>query len=144
MAPVDEARKNTKMQVKKSHYAVKWLMRSMKRISPCATGMGNNTIKMHLVLHICEDILDHSIPENVNSAYAESAHITLAKRTSSNTQKRASSFTRQAAERYIENLAISRAACDVEQHRHSSHSIAAVIPGEADTHWNEAVVSGRK
>ena len=132
-----------KSQVKKSHYAVKWLMGSMKRISPCTTGMGNNTIKMHLVLHICEDILYHGIPENVNSAYAESAHITLAKRTSSNTQKRASSFTRQAAEQYIENLAISRAACDVEQHRHSSH-IAAVIPGEADTHRNEAVASGRK
>jgi hypothetical protein len=132
-----------KSQVRKSHYAVKWLMRNMKRISPRATGMGNNTIKMHLVLHICEDILDHGVPENVNSAYAESAHITLAKRTSSNTQKRASTFTRQAAERYIENLAISRAACDVEQHRHSSH-IAAGVPGEEDTHRNEAVASGRK
>ena len=89
--------------------------------------MGNNTIKMHLVLHICEDILDHGVPENVNSTYTESAHITLAKITLSNTQKCASSFTRQAAERYIENLAISRAACDVEQHQYSSH-IAAVIP----------------
>jgi hypothetical protein len=39
--------------------------------------MGNNTIKNHLVLHICKDILDHGVPENVNSAYAESAHILL-------------------------------------------------------------------
>jgi hypothetical protein len=75
-----------KSQVKISHYPVQWPMRNMQIISPCATGMGNNTIKMHLVMHICEDILDHGVPENVNSVYAESAHIILAKRTSSNTQ----------------------------------------------------------
>ena len=45
---------------------------------------------------LCKDILDHGVPDNVNSAYAESAHITLAKITSRNTQKRAISFTKQA------------------------------------------------
>jgi hypothetical protein len=35
-----------KSQVKESHYAVQWLLRNMKIISPRATGMGNNTIKM--------------------------------------------------------------------------------------------------
>ena len=43
--------------------------------------MGNNTIKNHLVLHLTEDILDHSVPDNVNSTYAESAHIPLSKLT---------------------------------------------------------------
>ncbi|KAI2494827.1 hypothetical protein MHU86_19722 [Fragilaria crotonensis] len=76
--------------------------------------MGNNTIKTHLVLHLCEDILDHGVPDNVNSAYAESAHIPLAKATSRNTQKRAISFTKQAANRYTENLVISLASTDVE------------------------------
>ena len=76
--------------------------------------MGNNTIKNHLVLHICEDILDHGVPENMNSAYAESAHIPLSKMTARNTQKRAKTFTKQAAEQYVENLAISSAVYDVE------------------------------
>ncbi|KAI2496210.1 hypothetical protein MHU86_18305 [Fragilaria crotonensis] len=101
-------------QVVKSKYAVQWLMRNVANICPRQTGMGNNTIKNHLVLHICEDILDHGVPENVNSAYAESAHIPLSKMTARNTQKRAKTFTKQAAERYVENLAISSAVYDME------------------------------
>ncbi|KAI2511656.1 hypothetical protein MHU86_2722 [Fragilaria crotonensis] len=76
--------------------------------------MGNNTIKTHLVLHLCEDILDHGVPDNVNSVYAESSHIPMSKLTSRNTQKRAKTFTKQAAERLVENLAISLAWCDME------------------------------
>jgi hypothetical protein len=76
--------------------------------------MRNNTIKMHLALHIMEDILDHGVPDVVNSSYAESAHIPLEKNTSRNTQKRVASFTRQAAHRYHEDLAILVASGDVE------------------------------
>jgi hypothetical protein len=50
--------------------------------------MGNNTIKTHLVLHLGEDILDHGVPNNVTSIYAESARIPLGKVTAKNTQKR--------------------------------------------------------
>ena len=53
------------------------------------------------------------MPENVNSAYAKSAHIPLSKLTARNTQKRAKTFTKQAAERYVENLAISSAKYDI-------------------------------
>ena len=74
----------------------------------------NNTIKRHLVLHLCEDILNHGVPDNVNSSYAESAHIPLAKITSRNTQKRAVSFTKQAAHCYVENLVVSLASADVK------------------------------
>ncbi|KAI2500734.1 hypothetical protein MHU86_13762 [Fragilaria crotonensis] len=105
----------SKAQVTKSHCAVQWLMRQMASVSPRASGMGNNTIKTHLVLHLSEDILDHGVPENVNSAYAESAHIPLSKITARNTQKRAKTFTRQAAHRYIENLAIASAWQDMQQ-----------------------------
>ena len=79
-----------KKQIKGSHVAVQWLMRLMATVAPRTTGMTNNTIKKHLVLHLCEDILDLSVPDNVNSAYSESAHIPLAK-------KQAISFTKQAA-----------------------------------------------
>ena len=101
-------------QVEKSQYAVQWLMRKVAEVCPRPKGMGNNTIKTHLVLHLCEDILDHGVPDNVNSAYAESAHIPLAKLTSRNTQKRAKDFTKQSGFRYVENLAISSAWHDME------------------------------
>ena len=78
--------------------------------------MGNNTIKNHLVLHLSKDIMDHGVPENVNSAYAQSAHIPLSKLTARNTQKRAKTFIKQAAERYVEkNLAILSVFYDMQQ-----------------------------
>jgi hypothetical protein len=43
-------------------------MRQFKFVSPRQQGMGNNTIKMHLVLHMADDILDHGVPQNFNSA----------------------------------------------------------------------------
>jgi hypothetical protein len=69
--------------------------------------MGNNTIKMHLVLHMADDILDHGDPQNFNSAFTESAHIPLSKDTSRNTQKPLATFTVQAAWRYVEDVSIS-------------------------------------
>lgn len=106
--------KITTQQVRRSHKAIQWLMRVIADVAPRPGGMSNNTIKRHLVLHLREDILDHGVPDNVNSAYAESAHIPLAKITSRNTQKRAISFTKQAATRYVENLAISLASADMK------------------------------
>ena len=109
-----------KAQVKKSHSGIQWLIRQIARVSPRTSGMGNNTIKTHLALHLSEDILDHGVPENVNSAYAESAHIPLSKITARNTQKRAKTFTKQAANRYIENLAIGSAWHDMQDDALSS------------------------
>ncbi|KAI2493933.1 hypothetical protein MHU86_20618 [Fragilaria crotonensis] len=111
---MDETTDDVKEMVKRSHTCLQWLMRVVAEVAPRPGAMGNNTIKTHLVLHLCEDILDHGVPDNVNSAYAESAHIPLAKATSRNTQKRAISFTKQAANRYTENLVISLASTDVE------------------------------
>ena len=76
-----------KKMVRHSHVAVQWLMRFVAEVAPCPSGMGNGTIKSHLVLHLCEDILDHGVPENVNSSYAESVHIPHAKITARNSQK---------------------------------------------------------
>ena len=86
----------------------------MKSVAPRHTGMKNNTIKMHLVHHVGGDILDFGVPQNVNSAFAESAHIHLAKITSKNTQRRPETFTLQAAERYVENLTIERSHIEVK------------------------------
>jgi hypothetical protein len=104
----------SKKQVKGSHAAVQHLMRMVATVAPRPGGMMNNPIKRRLVLHLYEDILDHGVPDNVNSLYAESAHIPLAKITSQNTQKRAVSFTKQAAHCYVKNLVISLALADVK------------------------------
>ena len=69
-----------------------WLMCHFKFIAPSPTGMRNNTIKFHLVLHLAENILDYGVPQNFNSGFAESAHISLAKDTARNTQKHTDSF----------------------------------------------------
>jgi hypothetical protein len=72
-----------KEQVENSHLVTQWLIWQVAKVSPCSKGMGNKTIKMHLSLHLlCKDIIDHGVPDNVNSAYAESAHIPLAITTS--------------------------------------------------------------
>ncbi len=41
-----------KKQIKGSHVAVQWLMHLMATVTPCTTGVTNNTIKKHLVLHL--------------------------------------------------------------------------------------------
>ncbi|KAI2509328.1 hypothetical protein MHU86_5081 [Fragilaria crotonensis] len=58
---------------------------------------------------MAEDIENFGVPEIFNSAYAESAHIPIAKKTVKNTQKRNETYEIQAAHRYAENLAISHA-----------------------------------
>ena len=95
--------------VKRSVYATSFLLRRLKEVAPRHDGMKNNTVKTHLVLHMLEDIENFGVPEIFNSAYAESAHIPIAKKTVKNTQKRNKTYTIQAAHRYVENLAISHA-----------------------------------
>ncbi|KAI2489638.1 hypothetical protein MHU86_24951 [Fragilaria crotonensis] len=143
---MDEATIHSKKMVKRSHVAVQWLMRVVAEVAPRPGAMGNNTIKTHLVLHLCEDILDHGVPENVNSSYAESAHIPLAKVTSRNTQKRAVSFTKQAAHRYVENLVVSLASADMDTdrkgdaHNGVGQPVALLVDGKGGRHFN---LSGR-
>ncbi|KAI2514387.1 hypothetical protein MHU86_280 [Fragilaria crotonensis] len=95
--------------VKRSIYATSYLLRLLKTVAPRHDGLKNNTVKMHLVLHMAEDIENFGVPEIFNSAYAESAHIPIAKKTVKNTQKRNETYEIQAAHRYAENLAISHA-----------------------------------
>jgi hypothetical protein len=43
--------------------------------------MKHNLVKIHLVLHIANDILNHGVPQNFNSSFTELAHIPIAKAT---------------------------------------------------------------
>jgi hypothetical protein len=96
----------SRRHVKRSAYATSYLLRLMKTVAPRHEGMKNNTVKTHLVLHMADDIIDFGVPEIFNSAYAESAHIPIAKKTVRNTQKRNATYEIQAAHRYVENLTI--------------------------------------
>ena len=119
----------SKKMGKRSHLAVQWLMRLVAEVTPCPGAIGSNTIKTHLILHLCEDALDHGVPENVNGLYTESAHIPLAKVTSRNTQKRAILFTKQVAHRDLENLVVSLASMDVDaENKCNAHSKVAGQP----------------
>jgi hypothetical protein len=88
-------------------------MQPLKFIAPRLFGMGNKTIKIHLVLHMDEDILNFGVPEVMKSSYAEPAHILIPKDTTRNTQKRQETFTLQAAMHYIENLSIQKYASSI-------------------------------
>ena len=120
----------TKLHVLRLHATVQWLMRLVADIAPQTTGMGNNTIKRHLVLNLCQDMLDHGVPQNMNSAYAESANISLAKETSMRTQKCATSFTFQAATRYTDNLALDLACDDLRQ---DTQRLQPIVPTELES-----------
>ena len=84
------------------------LIGHFKFTSPCMTGMFQNTIKMHLPLHIARDILDFGVPKIVNSTFLETSHITICKDTAKNTQKRKLCHMIQAGHRFVENTAIDR------------------------------------
>ncbi|KAI2511580.1 hypothetical protein MHU86_2834 [Fragilaria crotonensis] len=102
------------------------LMRLLKFVAPQLSGaMGNTTIKTHLVLHMDDDILNFGVPEVMNSSYAESAHISISKDTTRNTQKCQETFTLQVAMRYIENLAIRKCASSIS----NMSPTPMVIPG---------------
>jgi hypothetical protein len=75
VAPVDEATGNAEASSCEVPIRSPVAHAHVANVCPRQTGMGNNTIKNHLVLHICKDILGHGVPENMNSAYAESVHI---------------------------------------------------------------------
>ena len=104
----------SRLAASRSGLAVSALMRSLKFVAPrLSGGMGNTTIKTHLVLHMEEDMLNFGVPEVMNSSYFESAHISISKVTARNTQKRTHTFTLQAAQRYLENLAIRKGVSNI-------------------------------
>jgi len=99
----------TRKQVKQSQKGVRWLMRRIKFTAPRNKGCGHNTIKFHLPLHFSKDIMDYGVPKTVHSGVTEKNHITMVKRTAARTQRRKATLALQTGERYVENVAISRA-----------------------------------
>jgi hypothetical protein len=136
--------------VRRSKYATSALVRLLKEVAPRLKGMKNNTIKTHLPMHMAEDIENFGVPEVFNSAYSESAHITIAKKTVRNTQKRNKTYVVQAAHRYTENLVIEQVNRHITSeksrgtHRHGSvwigksYTISKSALGTPLCHWKRA------
>jgi hypothetical protein len=82
------------------------MMERAARVMDRKEGTGMNFIKFHLILHLCQDIINMGLPVNVDSEAGESNHKENTKNPANHTQKRVHVFDQQTANRYVENLAI--------------------------------------
>ena len=72
-------------------------------------GNGMKIIKYHLCLHHVDDIRRFGSMRNYDSCIGERHHCTEVKKPSKNTQRRKCNFEFQTAQRYVENVVISKA-----------------------------------
>jgi hypothetical protein len=84
-----------------------------KRVINRVEGKGMGFLKFHLPLHMPKDMLKFGNAASVDSSTGESNHITSAKVTSRNTQRRSELLDEQSATRYTENLSIDRTMADM-------------------------------
>ena len=89
--------KHVKRLEKKHRYLFHLLKKVMKR----EKGMGMRLVKLHALLHLCLDILNHGVPLNVDTSDNEE-HWKPAKVAAKLTQKDMRVFERQAATRLVE------------------------------------------
>ena len=84
------------------------VFRSFNRIE----GTGNNLMKNHLPLHLCDDTERFGSPQNTNSGPGEKLHQVSVKEPGRRTNMQARTFEAQCAKRCVENLTISRSYLD--------------------------------
>jgi hypothetical protein len=84
------------------------VFRSFNRLD----GAGNNLVKSHFPLHLCDDITRLGSPQNYNSGPGETLHKVSVKEPGRRTNMNAKTFEFQCANRYIENLTIGRCYLD--------------------------------
>jgi hypothetical protein len=77
-------------------------------------GMGDNLIKIHLIRHIADDILNLGLPISFDSAPGENRHISAVKIPASRTQHQMHTFYEQIGMRVAEDIAIDRGYYDIE------------------------------
>jgi hypothetical protein len=84
------------------------VFRSFNRLD----GAGNNLVKNHFPLHLCDDITRLGSPQNYNSGPGETLHKVSVKQPGKRTNMNSKTFEFQCANRYIENLTIGRCYLD--------------------------------
>jgi hypothetical protein len=90
-----------KRHVKKLERKHRFIMYIMKKVANRRTGMGLKIMKYHVVLHMCDDILNFGVPLEFDTGANESHH-KASKVAAKMTQRNASTFTQQVAERMFE------------------------------------------
>lgn len=89
---------------------IKEMMKIYIRTVKRRKGNGLKIPKVHLAVHIIDDMLRKGSPLNSDSGPGETAHKVMAKQPGKNTQRHVNTFEIQSARRYVENLVIDRAA----------------------------------
>ena len=95
--------------VRRIHKNMKALIHLFKMTVMRKTGMGHNLIKLHLLLHLADNIQMFGPPMQWNSGPSESHHITETKGIGRRTQQRSDTFVEQTCRRYTEVSIVRRA-----------------------------------
>ena len=94
MAKKPRIKLNLVKRVKRKHQYVMYLI---KKVSDRMEGMGLRLMKYHVILHLCEDIINYGIPLEVDTGSNESGH-KATKKAAKLTQKNEATFNKQTAE----------------------------------------------
>ena len=96
-----------------SFYELKLVQRHIKAIFQLykdtvnrKSGMGDNLIKIHLIRHMIEDIMNLGLPISFDSAPGENRHISAVKIPASRTQHQPGTFHEQIGMRVAEEFVI--------------------------------------
>jgi Plavaka transposase len=92
-----------------------FIMETLKTVINRQEGMGMKIIKFHLLRHYAEDIMRFGSMRNFDSSIGERNHCTEVKDPAQHTQRRKCNFELQTANRYCENVAISKAYSEIEK-----------------------------
>ena len=90
------------------------IMETIKTVINRQEGMGMKIIKFHLLRHYGDDIMRFGSMRNFDSSIGERNHCTEVKDPAKHTQRRKCNFELQTANRYCENVAITKATFEVE------------------------------
>jgi hypothetical protein len=91
-----------------------YIMETIKTVINRQEGMGMKIIKFHLLRHYAEDIMRFGSMRNFDSSIGERNHCTEVKDPAQHTQRRKCNFELQTANRYCENIAITKAFSEIE------------------------------
>ena len=98
---------HTHHEVLKAHEGIKLFLEKLKTTVNRQNGNGFKLSKFHLLLHICEYLLDFGVHSNIDTNCPESNHKENAKYPALGTQRRYDCFDFQTAMRYLEYLVVS-------------------------------------
>ena len=99
-----------KLEIKDAKVFLPKFVEKYKTVISRMEGNGFNLIKIHLLMHICDDIVRNGALRNTNSGIGESNHKENVKQIARQTQRRVESLDEQTGRRYVLKHALQRGA----------------------------------